>query len=139
MIRRIRYSHVDVRPFFTSDSVVNVPQPLFLAADACPFCSQKAQASIAFPGHEKTWQYARFSAAPCRTPLPLYLIFSRFPAILNPFSYGILSFRRSTTLVPSLLPKILFFCCGDKETRTPNLRRAKAALSQLSYIPRLKL
>ena len=24
---------------------------------------------------------------------------------------------------------------GDKETRTPNLRRAKAALSQLSYIP----
>ena len=25
--------------------------------------------------------------------------------------------------------------CGDEEARTPDLRRAKAALSQLSYIP----
>jgi hypothetical protein len=25
--------------------------------------------------------------------------------------------------------------CGDEEIRTPGLRRAKAALSQLSYIP----
>ena len=31
--------------------------------------------------------------------------------------------------VTKLLPN------GDEETRTPDLRRAKAALSQLSYIP----
>ena len=29
------------------------------------------------------------------------------------------------------------FCSGDEGTRTPDLRRAKAALSQLSYIPAL--
>ena len=30
-------------------------------------------------------------------------------------------------------------CCGDEGIRTPDLRRAKAALSQLSYIPAVGL
>ncbi len=33
----------------------------------------------------------------------------------------------------------MLFFYGDKEARTPNLRRARAALSQLSYIPDFKV
>ena len=50
-----------------------------------------------------------------RTDLPIYVTWSRFLPLTAPITFLKLS--------------------GDEGIRTPDLRRAKAALSQLSYIP----
>ena len=41
----------------------------------------------------------------------------------------------SQTLIASTPHNHLGWLCGDEGTRTPDIRLAKAALSQLSYIP----
>ena len=52
----------------------------------------------------------------------------RFP---SPFSFPFFLFQRPSFSSPSTSS----FSSGDEGIRTPDLRRAKAALSQLSYIP----
>ena len=48
----------------------------------------------------------------------------------QPFSFLVFFF-----IPPAFSHPFTLGLCGDEGTRTPDLRRAKAALSQLSYIP----
>ena len=64
---------------------------------------------------------------------------------LNAFRYvSVATFLVFWLLVCFVFNLVVFWLCfshnlhGDEETRTPGLRRAKAALSQLSYIPFFK-
>jgi len=64
---------------------------------------------------------------------PLTLLRQRPSALFN---FSLFYFFYSLFFISAFISVLLFLrLCGDEGIRTPDLRRAKAALSQLSYIP----